>query len=87
MAQVKLFESEVSGIGPFPVDMLRYDRATPSREQDSVTIMSSIDRRLSAPGSDLRNERRHVRVESTRALTSSRWESFGWTVDSTRQVR
>lgn len=87
MATPKRYESEVSGIGPFPVDMLRYDAAYPAREEDSVRIMSSIDRRLAAPGSDERNARHHVRVISERHLTSARWQSFGWLVDTTRQVR
>lgn len=71
MAKVVFYESEVSGSTAFPIDMLRYDRAMPSREQDSIEISNSIDRMHPRAV-------RQVRVRSTQPLTSSRWESFGW---------
>jgi hypothetical protein len=78
---VKRYESTVSGVAPFPIDMLRYDAARPEREEDSGSISGSLMR------VDRNNARRIVRVVSDRPLTSSRWESFGWSVDETREVR
>ena len=75
----KRFESKVSGTSAFPVDMLRYDRAWPTREQDSVEASSSIDRMHP------RAERK-IMITSLQPLTSSRWLFFGWTVDETRAV-
>lgn len=64
----------VRGQGGFPLDMLRYDRACPCREQDSYAIAN-----LDSP---------HPRtvllirfsVEPNRSGQEKRWESFGWKI-------
>ena len=62
----------VEGSGTFPIDMLRYDRATPATESDSSLIESTF-----LP----RNRANHVvRVQANEPLTVARWESFGWKV-------
>lgn len=59
---------------PFPIDMLRYDKATPESEQDSGIITSSLQPRSQS--------QRTVRVVMGREPTLGRWESFGWRVIS-----
>ena len=64
----------VRGRGTFPLDMLRYDRACPCREQDSFAIENA--------GS------RHPRTvmlirfspEPGRHGADKRWQSFGWKI-------
>jgi hypothetical protein len=60
----------VSGTGEFPIDMLRYDRATPSSSADSAVIQRSFRGR----------DYRAVRLTSEKAPTVGRWESYGWKV-------
>lgn len=65
----------VRGRGEFPIDMLRYDRATPATEQDSGVIIRSFrNLRIGDSGPH------EVRVSAPR-MTYARWQSFGWTVD------
>lgn len=78
MARKTIYESSVRGAGAFPVDMLRYDRATPTTERDSVEISHSLDRMHP------RDTARTVTVTSERPLTAGRWESFGWAVVDTK---
>ena len=63
----------VVGRGQFPIDMLRYDRAHPRSEADSVAM------------AEARPRRRAVEVVCTGADTPTvgRWESFGWAVVAT----
>lgn len=75
-------EFDVTGSWPFPVDMLRYDRCTPSTEGDSHVIMQTI-RHDSA---DIVDGTPRVRVLAQGkprnwTPTHGRWESFGWRVD------
>ena len=71
------FEYAVEGIGDFPLDMLRHDRAYPA-DVDSVTaIMAGL------PWAAARKRSREllvVRLVSERAPTPARWRSYGWTV-------
>lgn len=60
---------QVSGLYPFPVDMLRYDSAWPA-DSDAVDAIT-----LKRPG-----ERVAIQLASHRQPTSERWESFGWKV-------
>lgn len=59
----------VDGRGTFPIDMLRYDRATPNTEGDSALIESTFRR---GAGGGM------VVVRSEKAPTVARWASFGW---------
>ena len=55
---------------PFPLDMLRYDRAYPERQEDVSNIYSSIKRL----------EQNDISIYSDKPLTEGRWQSFGWSV-------
>lgn len=66
----------VTGVGEFPMDMLRYDASWPSRGEDVTAITQSLMRRRT----DKRHERYTVRLNALRAPTEGRWASFGWTV-------
>lgn len=61
----------VSGRGAFPIDMLRFDRATPYAEADSGLIARSFDERTP----------RCVKLFMPGRPTT-RWASFGWHIDS-----
>ena len=69
----------VKGYGPFPIDMLRYDRCWPASEEDAAQAQY--------PGSDGATVRL-VAHESNRHWqpTRARWESFGWKVIETDGV-
>lgn len=60
----------VEGSGPFPLDMLRYDKAFPRTEQDANVAQGSRIRRSVT-----------LLSSSLSAPTHARWESFGWKVD------
>lgn len=59
----------VVGSGTFPFDMLRYDNAWPSREDDASAMY---------PHRDRAKERREVRICTLYSFTPERWQSFGW---------
>jgi hypothetical protein len=63
----------VVGVGPFPIDMLRYDRAYPTG-MDSVSAITATLSRYGRSGAQ------RVTVVSPQPLTAGRWESFGWKV-------
>lgn len=67
----KPYNFTVTGIGTFPVDMLRYDTCWPHRPDDAEQIAASFrDRR-----------RRHtVNLAGHAKPTALRWLSFGWRV-------
>lgn len=56
----------VEGVGPFPLDMLRYDHAHPY-DQESVSYMDA-------------RGRRKVVLGSYSEPTAERWVSFGWRI-------
>lgn len=68
--RMKTIYAVVVGSGRFPIDMLRYDRCFPYREEDTNTIQNS-------------REERPVVIERRAPnpmFTPERWESFGWTL-------
>ena len=71
------FEYSVEGIGDFPLDMLRHDRAYPADPESVSAIMAGLRWAASRKRS---RELLVVRLVSDRAPTSERWRSFGWTV-------
>ena len=75
------FEYTVEGLGDFPLDMLRHDRAYPADEESVAAIIAGLAwaavRRRS-------RDRRLVRLVSEREPTSERWRAFGWTVTRLR---
>lgn len=68
---------QVRGLGPFPIDMLRYDGAFPYQSDDARRIEESIGR-----PSFRREDILVVRLQSrTHGPTVERWRSFGWYVE------
>jgi hypothetical protein len=71
------FEYAVEGVGDFPLDMLRHDRAYPADKESVTAIMAGL------PWAAARKRSREllvVRLVSERAPTPERWRSYGWTV-------
>lgn len=74
-------EIKATGKGPFPIDMLRYDRCFPLREQDAAEISLSHQEYL------LRKEEEPIYLVKFSAdkkfsFTPERWKSFGWEIES-----
>ena len=78
------FQFTVSGDGPFPVDMLRYDNCFPAEASDSISI--GICRHDREQYRELRSVRLNYhsarKTASREDITPARWQSFGWTVIS-----
>jgi hypothetical protein len=71
---------KVSGVLPFPVDMLRYDACYPQTAEDTAEIEASINREKEFN----RLPRRFVTLvcpSMVTAPTVGRWISFGWRVE------
>lgn len=64
----------VRGAFTFPVDMLRYDACYPAREVDAAAIARTFDR-------DAYAETIWLETYAPK-ITTERWESFGWRVQS-----
>jgi hypothetical protein len=71
----KLYEYFVTGRGPFPFDMLRYDGTWPASGEDAAKLDSPFER-------EERRNPRSVKLHSYRKPTVDRWASFGWSVAS-----
>ena len=69
----KLYTFWVTGRGDFPVDMLRYDRASPVTGSDGDNMFES-------------RELRSVSMRSYHEPTIARWASFGWSVGEEARV-
>lgn len=67
----------VSGVGAFPVDMLRYDSSWPSRTEDANTISSTFERGFN-PKPNIVTLCRWSRTKDSHNPTIDRWKSFGW---------
>lgn len=74
---VQAYTYTVTGMGVFPYDMLRYDRAWPADETTTIYIEQ---RRRPNLAPDHNAEPRSVRLKGLSEPTEGRWESFGWTV-------
>ena len=75
--KVDRFEYAVEGVGDFPLDMLRHDRAYPADQESVAAIMAGLRWAASRKRSP---ELLLVRLMSDRAPTSERWRAFGWIV-------
>lgn len=77
------YQYTVSGKWPFPVDMLRYDRAKPLTEADEFLIKElSLDAdRYVAEVDRPTNHRVSVRLVGPVVPTYRRWKSFLWRVE------
>ena len=71
------FAFTVEGIGDFPLDMLRHDAAYPADKESVAAIMAGL---AWAAARKRTRETLVVRLVSSRAPTSDRWSTFGWTV-------
>ena len=71
----KTYTYEVTGTGPFPLDMLRYDTAYPDNPR-AVDTLPDARRGLSATS----GVRFTLRLRSQYPPTTERWRSFGWGV-------
>lgn len=78
---MKIFEYTVEGISHFPLDMLRRDRCWPRRTEDALNI----------PIPDMTEghffKKRSVTLQGICPPTSERWNSFGWDVGVTKEIR
>ena len=72
------FEYTVEGLGDFPLDMLRHDRAYPA-DTESVEALFSGLVWAAVKRKRIRSTVR-VRLRSDRPPTVERWRSFGWNV-------
>ena len=88
MAKFYRHEVIVEGRGPFPLDMLRYDRCYPQQEGDSYQLEASFHSTSARDGGP-----HSIRVETVRTdqrfnpFQTRRWASFGWNVvDQTHVV-
>jgi hypothetical protein len=80
----------VTGVGAFPMDMLRYDRCFPDRSQDAMNISLSLARATDAHQKlNMSTEPytvtllKYHRTKKDAQITTDRWTSFGWTVVQT----
>lgn len=69
----------VSGNGLFPIDMLRYDAATPATEGDSRRIGALMSHEEDPSGPVKVNVVKYHKDKEPH-VTPARWLSFGWTV-------
>ena len=71
-------EFTVTGIGPFPMDMLRYDQAWPKTKEDGDTILTTY-----RPENCLAEFQITLLTDGAFGAgpTTARWESHGWLVD------
>ena len=72
----KEYTITVSGVGPFPLDMLRYDGCFPDTSVDVEKIRGSFN--ILGPN---KWSIRVVKISQQKwEPTTKRWESFGWKV-------
>lgn len=70
---------KVKGIGEFPFDMLRYDRCSPSTQEDVPRMV------------DYNHMReielvKYTDLKTNPRVTTARWNSFGWAVTSVKYL-
>lgn len=75
-----LVEFRVRGVGPFPLDMLRYDECFPRSSEDAASIGIEHPFSLSVPREI--ELCKYADSKTGRLITTARWNSFGWQVIS-----
>lgn len=82
----KRYTYTVSGNGPIPFDMLRYDSAWPHDQESAEKCAESFE---SARMTALRpaGGTRIIDLTSHYAPTEARWKSFGWQVTNIESRR
>lgn len=68
----------VTGTGPFPVDMLRYDCCWPADQDSAVYIAASI------PNGLPEGFKHSITLTGCQRPTIARWHSFGWQIKEGR---
>jgi len=76
----KAFRFIVTGQTRFPVDMLRYDRATPYSESDSNKLEAMTSQY------SYKHDAFEIEMLSNVQPTVGRWASFGWKVKNIRSA-
>lgn len=71
----KVYTYSVNGSGRFPVDMLRYDAAWPASSTDASLLADRIEDPYHC-----KTKAEPIRLQSHRAPTIGRWQSFLWGV-------
>lgn len=74
LGPTKLYRYTVSGVGVFPVDMLRYDSAWPDDQEAASKIVRDPYANTDVLG------KYTVHLAGINPPTDARWRSFGWTV-------
>lgn len=79
----------VKGLGPFPIDMLRYDCCYPASAEDAVKIMS----RTSEPREITLKTHRAVsktflklQIDDQKLPAVGRWKSFQWEISRSPSI-
>ena len=81
LRMAELLEYTVSGVGDFPLDMLRHDRAFPADKASVAAILAGL---AWAAARKRSRETLTVRLVSHRVPTPERWRNYGWTVSESR---
>jgi len=82
----RIYTYTVTGKGSFPLDMLRYDVASPA-DAKSAALIKASSRRARAFFGYPEIYRYSVRLVSAYEPTLGRWESFGWEVSDVSSAR
>ena len=81
LSMADLFGYTVSGVGDFPLDMLRHDGAYPADKESVAAIMAGL---AWAAARKRSRETLTVRLVSHCVPTPERWRTYGWTVSESR---
>lgn len=78
---MKTYQFTVTGRGAFPLDMLRYDCCYPAHPEDVAAMDYDNTTREGI------RAQRTVKLRGLGMPEMSRWNSFGWSVSDTKEVR
>ena len=78
--KIKHYRFVVSGVMPFPCDMLRYDMCHPYDSESAAAIAASIH-------GGAREGTYRVELAGSHPPTDGRWRSFMWTVVDVNEIR
>jgi len=71
-SKMHYISARVTGSGPFPLDMLRYDSCWPARPEDVIALLSKEQRTVLIA---------RWSCSKTGGWKPARWQSFGWTLE------
>ena len=82
MAKLKRLSVTVSGVGHFPIDMLRHDNLKPYSEEDAGKISQSLTGPFSIERQIIRlSGHLHGSEGGPSRCVNDRWKSFCWRVE------